>query len=144
VWTFSIQLTTHFTGKFNLFVGKGQLVGDEADPSSFQAFHGVTIFAGGTNTLYTGSLLHMPITGDFVINEGEHLMFMLDNIPDADQGSKNANQRRTVIVQTGSPDSYFASPASDPGIPTPELPTVLLMAAGVGLFGFVALRRRAA
>ncbi|HVL47325.1 MAG TPA: hypothetical protein VM889_02080 [Candidatus Thermoplasmatota archaeon] len=143
LWTYSLRLVTHATGSFKLHVGKGAVANGEAVPASFQSFHEVTVATFGTATLYTGSLVHNASAGDFWIHQGEHLMFALENVPDGDQGSKQANQRRTVIVQTGDEASWFASPASDPGIPTPELPTVLLMAAGVGLFAFVALRRKA-
>lgn len=72
---------------------------------------------------------------DFVVPAGKYLAFRIHN-----QGDSGAP---VLTVLAGDPDTWFASPAADPGYPVPELGSLLLALAGLGAVAFVASRRRA-
>ena len=50
----------------------------------------------------------------------------------------------TVVVSVGGNNSYLTSPSSDPGYPIPELPTIILIGAGLACLGgyIIFMRRR--
>lgn len=71
---------------------------------------------------------------DFVVSAGSCLAFRVVNDADA--------EGKVLRVMFSVPDSRFTSTDTDPGYPTPELGTVLLTGAGIGLVALVVARRR--
>lgn len=82
----------------------------------------------------TTSVISIPVT-DFTVPEGQTLGFQVSNALDGGVGAK-----KVEVVTDGS--SYFQSTSMDPGYPTPELGTVALVGAGVGVVGIAVLRRK--
>jgi hypothetical protein len=70
---------------------------------------------------------------EFTVYDGDYLAMRFKN----DHGSES------VTLKLGSDFSYISSPASDPGYPVPELPTVILVGSALAaLTAFIVLRRR--
>ena len=73
--------------------------------------------------------------GAFDVPQDEWLACKIEDYADGDSDS--------VIVSVGLNNSYLTSPASDPGYPIPELPTIILLGAGLAcLGGYVYFMRR--
>lgn len=71
---------------------------------------------------------------DFTVPTGSCLAMRVVN--DAD------GEAKPLRVMYSVPDSYFTSTGGDPGYPTPELGTLLLVGAGVGVVGVAVIRRK--
>ena len=84
----------------------------------------------------TGSSDFSFSAGAFDVPKDEWLAFKIE---DYDAGVDTD----TVVVSVGGSNSYLTSGASDPGYPIPELPTIILLGAGLAcLGGYVAFIRR--
>lgn len=75
-------------------------------------------------------------TAGFTVPQGKTLAFQIVNTWDANGGTA-----RTMHVKTEG-SSYFMSPGGDPGYPTPELSSMLLAGAGLGVIGLAVMNRK--
>ena len=78
---------------------------------------GLELFTGdGTTTSFQLNI----VASAFTVTEGDYFYLRITN-----NGTDN------LIVKTGGGNSYVTSPPSDPGYPVPELPTLILVSAGL-------------
>lgn len=150
-FAYEIHLTTYATGTFQ--VGAGTRAPDGT--FSFAGWTFVTALGPGV-LHYSGTI---P-TGTFTIPAGHKLVFTVMNTADAKQvappGATQAekaavhayNTHRTLKIEVGSDDpgvapltSFTTSQPYSTAVPTPELSTVALMGAGLGLVGMAAVVR---
>lgn len=124
----SLRLATgNFIGSYTLWIGVSNCNG-----LSFTGYGSETVLGPGVAGQFveTGTI---PTSG-FTVPTGYCLALKIQN--DADVEGKPLRVMYSVA------DSNFTSPSSDPGYPTPELGTVLLLGAGLGVVATVALRRK--
>ena len=74
--------------------------------------------------------------GSFTVDDGKHLWFGITNM--------NNTGPPSLQLKVGSTYSVVISPATDPGYPVPELPTIVLVTVGLVMLGgyYVVGRRR--
>lgn len=112
-FTYSITLTAAYTGTYVMTVGSGM----------GGAFAGMTFSSAPTTVSGVTTLTGTIPVANFVVPAGETLGFEIANL--------DGSTRMDVAVGGG--QSSFTSTNDDPGYPTPELTTVLLAGAGLGL-----------
>ena len=79
--------------------------------------------ANGAKTYFTATFN----PGSVTVPDGDYLAFWVANSDDA--------TNEDIVVKVGSSNSCVISPATDPGYPVPELPTIVLMAVGLAMLG---------
>jgi len=122
-WTGTITLNTAFPAGQNFTVEVG------THDTSFTSYGSQTFTGDGTATSFS---LEISASA-FTVLENKYLALRISN------SSASAD----LIVKTGQSNSYLTSPASDPGYPVPELPTIILLGAGLAcLGGYVYFMRR--
>jgi len=103
----------------------------------------IGVWDGSSFTSYgyaSGTVYDLEPTWSFTISAsafdipaGQYLAFKVSN---------NSGQNRTLEVATDG-TSFVTSPSSDPGYPIPELPTIILLGAGLAcLGGYIIFMRR--
>lgn len=120
-FTWTLAFNRAYTGTFYVSIGTGSGTGFVEHARS-------DVQAASSALDATGAI---AVT-NFVVPTGERLAFQVVNL--------DGSGRMDVRVSDGT--SYFTSTTSDPGYPTPELGTLALAGAGLGLIAVAARRRR--
>lgn len=146
---YHLQLSDYATGHFE--VGVAIVMPDDSSYS----IASVIVAASGSATLYEGSI---PMPGSWTIPAGHRLGFFVSNLVDAAEpvagtpAQKNAakayNAHRALSIEIATDDAGVEPPTwfvtgtpYSPSMPVPELSTVALMGAGMGLVGVAAVVR---
>jgi hypothetical protein len=112
---------------------KGYLQEFDPDSGGYDTIHLWNWQGDDSTTNFTASFI--PDTS-FTIDSGHRLAFRINN--------PHEEASESLVVKVGSNFSYVTSPTSDPGYPTPELSTIVLMSAGLVAIAimFFATRKR--
>lgn len=146
---YHLQLEDYVTGHFHVAV---VIV---APDDSAHVIGASEVLASGIDTVYQGTI---PMPSTWTIPAGFRLGFYVQNTADAAQPVSgtptqkaaakeyNAHRALNVMVATDNaaeePPTWFETGAPySATVPTPELGTVALMGAGLGIVGFAAVRR---
>lgn len=127
-FAWSLRLATgNFLGTYHVEIGISDCNGNfipmaSSDPVSGPGLTGQQVQSGVVEV------------SAFIVQPGQCLAMRVANDGDAEE--------KPVRVMYSVPDSFFSSNPQDPGYPTPELGSVLLVGAGVAVVATVALRRK--
>lgn len=130
LWSWSLRLATgRFSGAYHVELGVSDCQGNFSPKAWSPVMSGPNNAAPG-QYVATGDI----IGPDFVVLKNQCLAFRVFNDDDA--------EKKALHVVYSDNDSWFTSGPSDPGYPTPELGTLLLAGAGVGIVALAARRRQ--
>lgn len=119
---------------FRVGVGHG-----DGEAISSDMIYSTTLVSDGVATTFVGTI--DPV-GDFEVFAGEYMAFVVDNVKDPiGPGSSKSVPNSRFFVSMGG-DSFINTPDASPTYPTPELGTIALAGAGLGLVAIVAIRRK--
>lgn len=92
------------------------------------------LLAGNGVGVITGTIENVNL----LVEEGERLALRVYNTPATKGGGNSVN----IQLAVNDPEAGVTSPDTITALPTPELPTLALTAAGIGLVALAAARRR--
>lgn len=133
---YQIALSNFPTGTFKVGVGFG-----DGTPTSSQMIFSENITFNPGQNYYVG---HIPVTA-FTVPAGKFFTFVVENnkdfdpSPSARPGASVPNSKMSLLVDM---NSKFTPPVNSTPYPTPELGTLALAGAGVGLVAVAAIARR--
>lgn len=137
MYDYTVELTNVLPAGTTFRVGFG--LGDGTPEGTF-IYWSENVIADGTSLDFVGAI-DIPL--DTMLLAGEFISFSIDNLRDPNPSNPAKSVPGSSMSVMTSGESFFVVPDGVPSpVPTPELGSIVLAGAGLGLVAVVALRRR--